>query len=74
MKLALYQIDAFTDRLFGGNPACVVPLTDEVLGKKDMIALQLSDRVGKLYCVEQEESVLIAAHARTCSIGECWTE
>lgn len=26
MKLNLYQIDAFTDRIFGGNPACVVPL------------------------------------------------
>lgn len=26
MKLALYQIDAFTDRLFHGNPAAVVPL------------------------------------------------
>ena len=28
MKLNLYQIDAFTDRIFGGNPACVVPLED----------------------------------------------
>ncbi len=26
MKLDLYQIDAFTDKMFGGNPACVVPL------------------------------------------------
>lgn len=26
MKLNLYQIDAFTDQVFGGNPACVVPL------------------------------------------------
>ncbi len=26
MKLKLYQIDAFTDTLFGGNPAAVVPL------------------------------------------------
>lgn len=26
MKLELYQIDAFTDRVFQGNPACVVPL------------------------------------------------
>jgi PhzF family phenazine biosynthesis protein len=26
MQLPLYQIDAFTDQLFGGNPACVVPL------------------------------------------------
>ncbi|MFN0213491.1 MAG: PhzF family phenazine biosynthesis protein [Saprospiraceae bacterium] len=26
MKYKLYQIDAFTDKIFGGNPACVVPL------------------------------------------------
>ena len=26
MRLSLYQVDAFTDRLFGGNPAAVVPL------------------------------------------------
>ncbi len=26
MRLPLYQVDAFTDRLFGGNPAAVVPL------------------------------------------------
>lgn len=28
MKLELYQIDAFTNRVFGGNPACVVPLNE----------------------------------------------
>lgn len=37
MKLDLYQIDAFTDKTFGGNPACVVPLdkwlTDDILLK-----------------------------------------
>ena len=27
MKLPIYQVDAFTDKLFGGNPAAVVPLT-----------------------------------------------
>jgi len=35
MKLRIYQADAFTEKLFGGNPAAVVPLTewlpDEVL-------------------------------------------
>lgn len=35
MKLPLYQVDAFTDRVFGGNPAAVCPLSewlaDEVL-------------------------------------------
>jgi len=28
MKLELYQIDAFTNKTFGGNPACVVPLNE----------------------------------------------
>ena len=26
MKFEIYQIDAFTDQLFSGNPAAVVPL------------------------------------------------
>lgn len=26
MQLPLYQLDAFTDKVFGGNPAAVVPL------------------------------------------------
>jgi PhzF family phenazine biosynthesis protein len=37
MKLELYQIDAFTEKIFHGNPACVVPLKnwlhDELLLK-----------------------------------------
>ncbi|MFC5411030.1 PhzF family phenazine biosynthesis protein [Larkinella bovis] len=28
MPIRLYQLDAFTDQLFGGNPAAVCPLTD----------------------------------------------
>jgi PhzF family phenazine biosynthesis protein len=34
MNLTLYQVDAFTDKLFGGNPAAVIPLEkwiDDVL-------------------------------------------
>jgi PhzF family phenazine biosynthesis protein len=35
MDLALYQVDAFANRLFAGNPAAVVPLSswlpDDVL-------------------------------------------
>lgn len=26
MQLPIYQVDAFTDKLFGGNPAAVIPL------------------------------------------------
>jgi PhzF family phenazine biosynthesis protein len=28
MKLTKYHIDAFTNKLFGGNPACVIPLEE----------------------------------------------
>lgn len=28
MQIPVYQVDAFTDRLFGGNPAAVCPLTE----------------------------------------------
>lgn len=28
MKLEIYQIDTFTDKIFGGNPACVIPLLE----------------------------------------------
>jgi PhzF family phenazine biosynthesis protein len=37
MKFDLYQVDAFTNKIFGGNPACVMPLQhwlpDDVLLK-----------------------------------------
>ena len=37
MKLSIYQVDAFTDTLFGGNPAAVIPLDtwigDELMQK-----------------------------------------
>ncbi|HQA76448.1 MAG TPA: PhzF family phenazine biosynthesis protein [Salinivirgaceae bacterium] len=37
MQLQCFQIDAFTNKLFGGNPACIVPLSewlsDEILLK-----------------------------------------
>jgi PhzF family phenazine biosynthesis protein len=39
MKLELYQIDAFTNRIFGGNPACVVPLQEWL---PDAVLLQIA--------------------------------
>ena len=45
MKLDLYQIDAFANKLFGGNPAAVIPLTawlDEVLMQQIALENNLS--------------------------------
>ncbi|HMK24603.1 MAG TPA: PhzF family phenazine biosynthesis protein [Chitinophagaceae bacterium] len=33
MKLTIYQVDAFTDKLFGGNPAAVIPLKKWIPGE-----------------------------------------
>ncbi|MEO6328469.1 MAG: PhzF family phenazine biosynthesis protein [Ginsengibacter sp.] len=48
MKLTLYQIDAFTDKLFGGNPAAVIPLQewiDDELMQRIALENNLSETV-----------------------------
>lgn len=48
MNLTLYQLDAFTDELFGGNPAAVIPLEkwlDEGLMQKIALENNLSETV-----------------------------
>jgi PhzF family phenazine biosynthesis protein len=48
MKLTLYQIDAFTNKLFGGNPAAVIPLQkwlDTDLMQKIALENNLSETV-----------------------------
>ena len=48
MKLTLYQIDAFTNKLFGGNPAAVIPLDkwiDEELMQRLGMENNLSETV-----------------------------
>ncbi len=48
MKLTLYQIDAFTNKLFGGNPAAVIPLQqwlDTALMQKIALENNLSETV-----------------------------
>lgn len=48
MKLTIYQIDAFTDQLFGGNPAAVIPLQqwiDDELMQKIAMENNLSETV-----------------------------
>jgi PhzF family phenazine biosynthesis protein len=56
MKLTLYQVDAFADRLFAGNPAAVIPLKkwiDEKLMQRIAFENNLSETV---YFVPTEEN------------------
>ncbi|MGH2648068.1 MAG: PhzF family phenazine biosynthesis protein, partial [Ginsengibacter sp.] len=48
MRLTLYQVDAFTDKIFNGNPAAVIPLDnwiDENLMQKIAMENNLSETV-----------------------------
>ncbi|MDY7093928.1 MAG: PhzF family phenazine biosynthesis protein [Acidobacteriota bacterium] len=46
MELPLYQVDAFTDRLFSGNPAAVCPL-DEWLGDELLQAIAAENNLSE---------------------------
>jgi PhzF family phenazine biosynthesis protein len=58
MNLTLYQIDAFTDTLFGGNPAAVIPLQkwiDDKLMQKIALENNLSETVFFVPCKENSD-------------------
>jgi PhzF family phenazine biosynthesis protein len=46
MKIKMYQIDAFTDRLFHGNPAAVCPL-DQWLPEKQMQQIAMENNLAE---------------------------
>ena len=56
MKLKLYQIDAFTNRVFSGNPAAVCPLT-EWLDDQTLLAIAAENNLSETaFFVPQEEN------------------
>lgn len=46
MKLPIFQIDAFSDKVFGGNPACVVPL-ENWLKDEDLLKIAQENAVAE---------------------------
>lgn len=57
MKYALYQIDTFTDMVFGGNPACVVPL-DDWLPDDLLLKIARENAVAETaFCVERGKKI-----------------
>jgi len=55
MKLPIYQIDAFTDRLFSGNPAAVVPL-QEWLSDETMLNIAAENNLAETAFYVQTEA------------------
>src|SRR5476651_2580277 len=46
MKIPIYQADAFTDKLFGGNPAAICPL-DEWLSDETMQKIAIENNLAE---------------------------
>src|SRR5215831_13530734 len=58
MRIPLYQVDAFTSRLFGGNPAAVCPLP-HWLTEATMQAIAAENNLAETaFFVAQEEGLL----------------
>jgi PhzF family phenazine biosynthesis protein len=58
------------DPVTGSSHTTLIPYWSERLRKKEMVALQLSKRGGKLYCEDLGDSVKISGQATTYLIGE----
>ena len=55
MKLPLYHVDAFTDRVFSGNPAAICPL-NQWLDDQTMLAIAAENNLSETaFCVREGE-------------------
>jgi PhzF family phenazine biosynthesis protein len=68
------QASILEDPATGSAHCTLIPYWSERLGKRELAAIQLSERRGKLFCIDKSDRVLISGNARTYSIGSLWTE
>ncbi|WBV57621.1 PhzF family phenazine biosynthesis protein [Chryseobacterium daecheongense] len=68
------QASILEDPVTGSAHCSLIPFWSDRLGKKDLFAMQLSERLGKLYCEDQGDRVIIAGKAKTYAAGHLWTE
>jgi PhzF family phenazine biosynthesis protein len=67
------QASILEDPVTGSAHCSLIPYWSSILGKKRMAARQLSERGGKLNCVDLGERVIISGQAKTYSTGTLWT-
>ncbi len=67
------QASILEDPVTGSAHCSLIPFWSLRLGKNELNAMQLSDRVGKLYCQNKKDRVIISGKAKTYSIGNLWT-
>lgn len=62
------------DPVTGSAHCSLIPFWSKQLNKHEMFAMQVSQRVGELYCINKGERVIIKGKAKTYSIGSLWTK
>lgn len=68
------QASILEDPVTGSAHCSLIPYWSLRLGKQELSAIQVSDRVGKLQCQNKNDRVIISGQARTYSAGSFWTE
>ncbi len=68
------QSSILEDPATGSAHCSLIPYWSEQLHKKEMTAIQLSERQGNFFCVNNDARVLISGTAKTYSLGSLWTE
>ena len=68
------QASILEDPVTGSAHCSLIPFWSLRLEKKELDAMQISDRVGILKCENKNERVVIGGKAKTYSIGNLWIE
>lgn len=68
------QASILEDPVTGSAHCSLIPFWSTRLNKKALTALQVSERIGKLFCEQTGDRVIISGQAKTYSIGNLWTE
>lgn len=68
------QASILEDPVTGSAHCSLIPFWASKLEKKELSAMQISDRVGKLQCQDKDDRVIISGQAKTYSKGIIWTE
>jgi len=68
------QASILEDPVTGSAHCSLTPFWATRLNKKELYALQVSDRIGKLFCEDKDDRVVISGQAKTYSIGKLWIE
>jgi PhzF family phenazine biosynthesis protein len=67
------QASILEDPATGSAYCSLIPYWSEQLGKNELHSLQLSERIGEFFCVDNGDRVLISGNAKTYSVGCFWT-